>query len=212
MTLALFALAGYLVGSVPVGYWVVRATKGVDIRTLGSGNVGASNVWRTYGWRYGLAVAVLDVAKGFVPALVGTLVDGSLAGVLAGSGAMLGHWRPLFLRFAKGGKMVATAGGVCLGVAPLVGLAGAVIWIGVFLLTRYASVASMVAAASLPAVAFGLGYPWPVIAWAAAAAAGVIVLHWANIRRLLSGTENRAALRGGRRPSARVEPSSGPSP
>jgi len=211
VTLPLLALAGYLAGSLPFGYWVVRATKGLDIRTVGSGNIGASNVWRTYGWRYGLPVALLDVAKGFVPALTATLVAGHLAGVVAGAAAMLGHWRPLFLGFAKGGKTVATAGGAFFGVAPLVGIAGAGVWILVFLLTRYASVASMASACSLPALAYGLGYPWPVIAFAGAAAAAVVLLHRANIARLLSGTENRATLRRRRRPTARAEPSSGPS-
>ena len=72
MTTAIFVAAGYLIGSVPFGYWLVRATKGVDIRTVGSGNIGASNVWRTFGWRYGVPVMLFDTAKGFVPALVAT--------------------------------------------------------------------------------------------------------------------------------------------
>src|SRR5438093_608917 len=144
---------GYLAGSMPFGYWLVRLTKGVDIRAVGSGNIGATNVWRTFGWRYGLPVVLLDTAKGFGPALAATLAIDHLAGVLAGGAAMLGHWRPLFLRFAKGGKLVATTGGAFLGVAPAVGGIGAGVWIVTFLLTRYASVASIVAAASLPAVA-----------------------------------------------------------
>src|SRR5438876_5682986 len=123
----------------PFGYWLVRLTKGVDIRTVGSGNIGATNVWRTYGRKYGLPVVLLDTAKGFVPALLATIYVSHLAGVVTGAAAMLGHWRPLFLRFAKGGKMVATCGGAFLGVAPLVGAAGAGVWILVFLLTRYAS-------------------------------------------------------------------------
>ncbi len=195
MTLALLVVAGYLAGSMPFGYWLVRLSKGVDIRTVGSGNIGATNVWRVYGLRFGLSVALLDLAKGLAPALVATLVHGHLAGVLAGAAAMLGHWRPLFLGFAKGGKMVATAGGAFLGVAPIVGGIGAGVWILVFLVTRYASVASMAAAASLPAAAAALGYPWPVIAFGGAAAAAVVVLHRANIRRLLAGTESRFHFR-----------------
>jgi glycerol-3-phosphate acyltransferase PlsY len=191
MTLLALAAAGYLAGSLPFGYWVVRLFKGVDIRTVGSGNIGATNVWRLYGARYGLPVMLLDILKGLVPALVATEIHGSLAGVVAGAGAMLGHWRPLFLRFAKGGKMVATTCGAFLGVAPEVGGIGAAIWIAVFLLTRYASVSSIVAAASLPFVAWGLGEPWPVIAFGAAAAVGVLVLHRANLARLLRGEENR---------------------
>src|SRR5919204_6065051 len=136
MTTALFILAGYLAGSIPAGYWAVRALKRTDIRSLGSGNIGASNVWRVYGVRYGLPVAVFDVAKGFTPALLATVYAGHLAGVLAGGAAMLGHWRPLFLRFARGGKVVATRGGAVLGVAPLAGLIAAAIWALVFVVSR----------------------------------------------------------------------------
>ncbi|MER3409309.1 MAG: acyl-phosphate glycerol 3-phosphate acyltransferase [Thermoleophilia bacterium] len=190
----------------PFGYWLVRIAKGVDIRTVGSGNIGATNVWRLYGRRLGLPVVVLDIAKGLAPALVGSLLVGSLAGVLAGAAAMLGHWRPLFLGFARGGKMVATTGGAFLGVAPVVGGIGAGVWIVTFLVTRYASVASMVAACSLPVAAAILSEDWPVIAFAAAAAVGVVFLHRANIRRLVAGTESRFQLRRRRPPTARAGP------
>jgi glycerol-3-phosphate acyltransferase PlsY len=191
----LVVLGGYLLGSMPFGYWLVRATKGEDVRRVGSGNIGATNVWRTYGKAYGIPIVVLDVAKGFVPALVGTLLVGELTGALAGGAAMLGHWRPLFLRFQKGGKTVATAGGVFFGVAPLVGVIGLGVWLVVFVVTRYASVASIVTAASLPFVALALGEPWPVIVFAAIAATAVIVLHRGNIARLRAGTESRFRLR-----------------
>jgi glycerol-3-phosphate acyltransferase PlsY len=108
---------------------------------------------------------------------------------------MLGHWRPLFLRFQKGGKTVATAGGTLLGVAPEVGLVGLVIWLAVFLISRYASLASMVAAVALPLVSLALGEPWPVVVFATAAAVAVLVLHRGNIARLRAGTENRFQLR-----------------
>jgi glycerol-3-phosphate acyltransferase PlsY len=193
--------AGYLGGSMPFGYWLVRATKGVDIRRVGSGNIGASNVWRTFGRRYGIPVVLLDTAKGFVPALLGVVFVGDLAGVLAGGAAMLGHWRPLFLRFEKGGKTVATAGGAFLGVAPIVGGIGAGVWLVTFLLFRYASLASMLAAASLPIVAALLGEPWPVIVFGALAAVAVVLLHRANIARLRAGTESR--FRFGREAPAR---------
>jgi acyl phosphate:glycerol-3-phosphate acyltransferase len=211
VTTALFVAAGYLFGSVPFGYWLVRALTHVDIRTVGSGNIGASNVWRTFGWRYGVPVMLFDLAKGLVPALVATQVAGALAGVLAGGAAMLGHARPLFLGFAKGGKAVATAGGTILGVAPVVGLIAAGVWIAVFALTRYASVASIVAAGSLPLLAWALGEPWPVITFGAAAAAVVVVLHRQNITRLLRRQESRARpwreqVRG---LTARAAPSSG---
>ncbi len=94
MTTAIIVAAAYLLGSVPFGYWLVRATKHVDIRTVGSGNIGASNVWREFGWRFGVPVMLFDIAKGFVPALVASQEIGSLAGVLAGGAAMVGHARP----------------------------------------------------------------------------------------------------------------------
>ena len=116
MTAALVVLGGYLLGSMPFGYWLVLLVKSEDIRRVGSGNIGATNVWRSYGKAYGVPIVLLDIAKGLVPALIGTLLVGELAGVVAGGAAMLGHWRPLFLRFQKGGKTVATAGGTFFGV------------------------------------------------------------------------------------------------
>jgi glycerol-3-phosphate acyltransferase PlsY len=194
---AVFVVLGYVLGSMPFGYWLVRLAKGVDIRTVGSGNIGATNVWRTYGRKYGLPVVILDVAKGFVPAFLATTYVSHLAGVAAGAAAMLGHWRPLFLRFARGGKMVATCGGAFLGVAPLVGACGAAVWIALFLAFRYASVASIGAALSLAPIAAALGEPWPVIAFGGAAGIAVLVLHRQNIARLRAGTESRFTRRRG---------------
>jgi glycerol-3-phosphate acyltransferase PlsY len=195
VTTALFILAGYVLGSMPWGYWLVRLFKGEDIRKQGSGNIGGTNVWRVYGWRLGLPVVLLDTAKGFVPALVATQVESHLAGVLAGGAAMLGHWRPMFLRWQRGGKVVATCGGAFLGVAPVVGGIGAGVWIAVFLLFRYASLASIAAALSLPLAAVLLDEPWPVIAFAGIAALAVVLLHRANIGRLRAGTESRFRFR-----------------
>jgi glycerol-3-phosphate acyltransferase PlsY len=195
MAAALVVLGGYLLGSVPFGYWLVRLAKGEDVRQAGSGNIGATNVWRTYGRSYGIPVVLFDIAKGFVPGLVGTLLVGELTGVLAGGAAMFGHWRPLFLRFQKGGKTVATAGGTFLGVAPLLGLIGVGVWIVVFLLSRYASLASIVIALALPFIGLALGEPWPVLVFGSIAAVAVVVLHRANIARLRAGTESRFSLR-----------------
>lgn len=195
MVTAALVAAGYLSGSLTWGYWLVRVFRGEDVRTRGSGNVGATNVWRVYGPRLGLPAAVLDVAKGFGPAFAATVVVGHGSGVLAGAAAMLGHWRPIFLRLQRGGKMVATAGGAFLGVAPLVGVTAAGVWLLVFGLTRYASVASITAAASLGLWAWLFGYPWPVIVFGACAAAGVAFLHRANLARLARGEENRLELR-----------------
>src|SRR5437773_2592746 len=111
MALGILVAAAYVAGSMPWGYWLVRIFRGEDIRRQGRGNIGATNVWRVYGPRLGLPALALDTAKGFVPAFVATKLEGHGAGVLAGGAAMVGHWRPLFLRFQKGGKMVAPAGG-----------------------------------------------------------------------------------------------------
>ena len=188
----LIVLGGYLLGSIPFGYVLPRLLRGDDVRRHGSGNVGASNVWRVYGPSLGVPVALLDVAKGFVPALVGLKVGGDWVGVLAGAAAMIGHARPVFLRFSKGGKMVATAGGVALALAPLA---------AVFASFRYASLASMVTAAALPVACLAFGSPWPVVVFAAIAAVAVVALHRHNVRRLLSGSEPRfsgSLLRGAR--------------
>ena len=167
----------------------------MDIRTLGSGSIGATNVWRAAGARYAIPVMVLDIGKGFVPALIATMVAGHVAGALAGGAAMFGHWRPILLRFAKGGKTVATCGGALLGLAPVVGLIGIVVWLVVFALTRYASVSSILAPLSLPVAALLLSEPWPVLVFTSAAALGVFLLHRPNLARLRAGTETRVQLR-----------------
>ena len=195
MTTALLVVGGYLLGSMPWGYWLVRLVERDDIRRHGSGNIGGTNVWRVYGWRLGLPVVVLDTLKGFVPAFLGALLVSDLVGVLAGGAAMIGHGRPLFLRFQRGGKMVATCGGAFLGVAPLIGGIGAAVWIAVFILFRYASLASITAALSMPLAAVLLDASWPVIVFAGVAAVAVVFLHRANVARLLAGTENRFRFR-----------------
>jgi glycerol-3-phosphate acyltransferase PlsY len=195
MLAPLIVLGGYLLGSAPFGYWVVRVLRGEDVRTRGSGNIGATNVWRVYGRRLGVPVILLDVAKGFVPALVGLKVSGELTGVLAGAAAMAGHWRPLYLRFTKGGKTVATAGGVTFALAPLAAVCCVAAWLAIFLLVRYSSVASIIAALLLPVFIFVFGGDWPVVTFGALAAVAVLLLHKANVRRLLDGTESRFHFR-----------------
>jgi|SRR5579884_438284 len=195
MLFAAVVVFGYLLGSCPWGYWLVRLVRGEDIRKSGSGNIGATNVWRTYGRRLGAPVVLLDTLKGFVPALCGMLLVSHFAGICAGAAAMLGHWRPLFLRFAKGGKMVATCGGVFFGVAPWVALTAGLVWLATFLLLRYASVASIVAGIALPVTAALYGYPVSVVVFGAAAALAILYLHRANLRRLRAGTEHRFELR-----------------
>ena len=190
----LLIAAGYILGSLPFGFWLPKLFKGIDIRTVGSGNVGASNVWRTCGPALGIAVALLDILKGVAAGLLGRFAGDELIGVLAGTAALAGHYRPLFLGFARGGKLVATTGGVALAVAPLVSLCGAAVWLVAFLATRYASVASLAAGTSLPLFALAFGESWPVIGFTIGAACAIFALHRGNIRRLLQGKEQRASF------------------
>jgi glycerol-3-phosphate acyltransferase PlsY len=199
VTDALAILGGYLLGSLPFGYWVPRLVRGEDIRTKGSGNVGASNVFRVYGRSLGVPVALLDLAKGFAAASLGLWIGGALIGVLAAAAAMIGHARPVFLRFEKGGKMVATAGGAAFALAPLAAFCCVVLWLVVFLVTRYASLASIVTAIGLAVFVLLFDYSWPIVVFGVAGAVAVIALHHQNIRRLFAGTEHRFELRRARR-------------
>ena len=158
-------------------------------------------MWRAYGRWLGAPVIALDMAKGFVPAFLATVYVGPLVGVLAGGAAMLGHWRPIFLGFQRGGKTVATATGAFFGVAPLLGAIAIAVWAVVFFAFRYASLASIVTAISLPIAAVALGEPWPVIVFAALAAVAVLILHRGNIGRLRAGTEKRFSFRRGAEPA-----------
>ncbi len=199
MTEVLAVVGGYLLGSMPFGYWLPRLFRGEDIRASGSGNVGATNVFRVYGRRLGAAVVLLDAGKGFAAALLGLWAGGALVGVLAGAAAMLGHARPVFLRFQKGGKMVATAGGATFALAPLAAACCVAVWIVVFLLTRYASVASIATALALVVFVRLFGSPWPVVVFAIVGTAAIVFLHRHNVRRLAAGTEHRFELHRPRR-------------
>ena len=190
------ALGGYLAGSIPTGYWLVRLVRGIDIRRVGSKSIGATNVWRVLGWKVGVPTIALDVAKGLVPALVASLLVDDLAGALAGGAAMLGHARPLFLKFERGGKAVATTAGVLLGLAPAIALLALGVWLLTFVVARYVSVASIAGALSLPVFAFALDESWPVKILALAGAAAVVFLHRENVRRLLAHKEPRVELAG----------------
>ena len=195
MTSLLAIFGGYVLGSMPFGYWVPKLVRGEDIRTKGSGNVGASNVFRVYGRSLGIPVAGLDLAKGFAAASLGLWAGGALVGVLAAAAAMVGHARPVFLRFEKGGKMVATAGGATFALAPLAAFCCVGVWLVVFALTRYASLASIATAIALAVFVVLFGYPWPIVVFGIVGAAAVIAVHHQNIRRLVSGTEHRFELR-----------------
>jgi len=187
-------IGGYLAGSIPTGYWLVRLVRGIDIRRVGSRSIGATNVWRVMGWKLGVPTILVDVAKGLVPTLLAVQLVDDVAGVLAGAAAMVGHARPLFLKFERGGKAVATTGGVMIGLAPLVAVGGLIVWIVTFVVARYVSVASMAAALSLPVFAFALGESWPVRLVTIAAAGAIVFLHRENIGRLFARREPRVHL------------------
>ncbi len=199
--LYILPLAAYLYGSVPFGYLAAKLIKGVDIRTTGSGNIGATNAARVLGFRFFPLIFLLDVSKGLLPVLAArALVPAgahSPPPLVVGTGlaAIVGHVFPLYLGF-KGGKAVATSTGVFLVLSTWALLIAAGIWAIVFGLFRYVSLASVCAAAALPAAVWTL-HPDPlgegifVTLFALAGGLLVIWLHRANIRRLLAGTEHR---------------------
>lgn len=187
-----FLIAAYLIGSVPAGYLAGR-TSGVDVSERGSGNPGATNVLRVIGPGAAFVVLSADVLKGFAPAWFFPAMDGAhFPGLAAAYGlaAVAGHVWPIFLGF-RGGKGVATGGGALLALAPVTGALTAAAWAGVALLTRTASVASLVAATSAPVLAGWLDAPWPVVGFALALALLVWWTHRGNLRRMLSGEEHR---------------------
>ena len=188
MTWILAIALGYLLGSVPFGLLLTRLTGAGDLRAIGSGNIGATNVLRT--GRKGLAAAtlLLDLAKGAAAVLLAREIwPGSEA--FAAVGAVIGHCFPVWLGF-RGGKGVATLAGVCFGLAWPLGLVYAALWIGLLALTRISSVGGMTAAVGAPLAAWLLGYPDYAAALVVLALL-VVWMHRANIGRLRSGTEPR---------------------
>jgi glycerol-3-phosphate acyltransferase PlsY len=190
---ALVVAAGYVLGSLPFGYWIGRL-RGIDLREHGSGNTGATNALRVLGLRLGVGVLALDVGKGAAAALLGEAVGGDGLGVLAGVAAVVGHAFPVFLGFG-GGKGVATAAGVMFALVPFIGLAVLLLWAVVIAATRYVSVGSMVAGVAFPLLTLAFDQAWPVTAFALFAAAMILWRHRANIARLRLGTEHRVDLR-----------------
>jgi glycerol-3-phosphate acyltransferase PlsY len=186
-------IVAYLLGSIPFAYLAGR-TRGIDIRTVGSKNVGASNVFRELGKGIGIAVMALDIAKGLVAVLIADALTSSPWPLIAAAAAILGHVFPVWLRF-KGGKGVAVAGGAVIGLAPLPALIVLVLWIVIVATTRYVSVGSIVGAAVFPFLVFAFGAPWPTVVFAFLAAVMVILRHRTNIRRLAHGQEHRLDFR-----------------
>ena len=191
-------LASYLLGAIPTSHIVSRTTARIDLRQHGSGNLGATNLYRVLGWKYAVPVALFDIAKGAVPVLLFApqASRSQLFAVACGVAAILGHVFSVFVGF-KGGKGVATAAGVMLGLTPLALGVAALVWAVVVRVTGYVSLGSIAAAAVLPVAVYLLEQPnTPELLWIdVLVAAGVIVLHRRNIQRLLNGTENRFGRR-----------------
>jgi glycerol-3-phosphate acyltransferase PlsY len=203
LAFAAVVIGSYLLGSIPFGYLAGRFA-GIDIRKCGSGNVGATNVMRALGKGYGYTVFMADFLKGFgavkMSILIAALaqpewISPEMFGILAAIFSVLGHSFPVWLRF-RGGKGVATSAGALFGLVPLAALVGAAIWILIFLLTRYVSVASVAAAAALPLII--LTTTWlshaagkSLFYSSVCLAAVVIWRHRSNLSRLMRGTEPR---------------------
>jgi glycerol-3-phosphate acyltransferase PlsY len=184
-------LIGYGVGSLPLGYLVANRAKGIDLRRVGSGNVGAANVYRTAGLAAALIVVLVDVAKGASSVFFAArLTTGAADPVAAGVAAIIGHVYPVWLRF-HGGKGVATACGVFWMLAPLATAAAATMFVLIVWLTRYVSLGSIVATLALPPLAWFTDKSIPVVIGAALAAALIVQRHHANLGRLQRGSERR---------------------
>lgn len=190
---ALALAAGYLFGSVPFGLVLTRMAGLGDLRQIGSGNIGATNVLRTGNKGLAAATLLLDSGKGAIAVLVAAYLAGPVAGILAGVAAVFGHNFPVWLRF-KGGKGVATTLGVLIAIAPEVGLGACAVWLLVAVATRYSSAAALAALLAAPFVAWGLELMDVSLAAAVLAALGWI-RHHQNIGRLITGQESKISFK-----------------
>jgi glycerol-3-phosphate acyltransferase PlsY len=188
------AIAGYLSGSVPFGLILTRMAGLGDVRSIGSGNIGATNVLRTGNKGLAAATLVLDALKGTVPALLATHFLGIEAGVIAGFFAFLGHIFPVWLGF-KGGKGVATYIGVMFGLDWRMGLLFIAVWIAAAALSRYSSLSALVASVVIPAVLWSIADP-KLAALATIMSVIIWIKHRPNIERLLSGAESKIGKKG----------------
>jgi len=180
-------MAGYLIGSLPVGY-VIAKVKGFDIREHGSGNIGTTNVWRNLGPVPGIITLIGDILKGGSALLLGAHVGGQNLGLVCGLAAIAGHSWPLFLRF-KGGKIIATSLGVLIGFSYETALLAAAVWLITVAISKYVSLGSIIAAISVPIWMLVLKLELPYLIFGTSAAVFAIFKHRSNIKRILSGTE-----------------------
>lgn len=185
-------VVSYLIGSIPFGLILTRLFNAGDLRTIGSGNIGATNVLRTGRKSLALATLTLDVLKGALPVWLGGLFFGPDMAIIAGLGTVVGHCFPIWLRF-NGGKGVATAAGVMLAMTPIAGLLALVIFLFVVTLTRYVSLASILSAISAAPFAYILGQIQSAELFLLIALI-VIIKHYANIRRLIAGDEAKLSF------------------
>jgi len=193
----LVAVAGYLLGSIPFGLVLTRVAGLGDIRKIGSGNIGATNVLRTGNKGLAAATLLLDAGKGAVAVLIAGYFLGPDAAIMAGGGAFLGHLFPVWLKF-RGGKGVATTLGILLAIAWQVGLIACAVWLIVALLLRYSSLAALIAVAAAPVAAWFVA-SWQIAVFALFLAAVVWIRHRENIGRLLKGQESKIRLGGSKK-------------
>lgn len=192
---AVVILTAYCIGSVPFAWLLARRFGAQDLRRVGSGNLGAANVLRASGVAPGVLVAFLDVAKGVASVFVATRLSASAATwALAGMAAIVGHIYPVWLRF-RGGKGVATACGVFVVLTPLAVAPAFLVFIGTVWMTKYISLASVLATLALPPIAYALGSPLSVVVVACAACILIVFRHRSNVVRLRTGTERRFGAR-----------------
>jgi len=191
MEIILYIIAAYLVGSIPTSIVLTKLFSKDDIRKSGSGNIGATNATRILGKKFGALTFLGDLLKGFLPVWVGTLIfDSPLFFALIGLAAFLGHIFPVYLKF-KGGKGVATAFGIFLCLAPAVILIELLIFVLVAFLWRYVSLASLAASATIPLLMLAFSCETPIILLGVVVAILIFIKHTDNIKRLVSGAENR---------------------
>lgn len=195
LQLCLTVIISYLIGSIPTGYLIVKTKTGQDIRTIGSGSTGATNVKRVLGKKWFFTVMVLDAIKGAVPVFlaqyfVGAFSTYGLAPVLAAISVIIGHSKPCFLQF-KGGKSVASGIGTIIALNPIVGLSLALIWAIITYFTKYVSVGSICALIISPFLMYFLSAPIAYICYCALGAVYITYLHRENIKRLITGNENK---------------------
>ena len=189
------AIIAYLIGSIPTGYIIVKAKTGQDIRTIGSGSTGATNVKRVLGKNYFFLVMLLDALKGALPVVLAKLfatvgVSLGLAPVIAAIAVIIGHSKSIFLQF-KGGKSVASGVGTILALNWVVGIIIALVWGVITYTTKYVSVGSIIALVISPFVMYFLGAPIAYVAYCALGAIYIVYLHRENIKRLINGNENK---------------------